>query len=81
VKGKFLAGSSVTIADCMAMAILQNADDLHGVPIPADCPALVAWHDSFSKRPSALPATYPPAVLELAFGGLTGKSMASGAHV
>lgn len=81
VRGEFLAGSSVTIADCMAMAVLQNADGLHGVPIPADCPALAAWYDRFSKRPSAAPATYPAPLLELAFGGLTGKMKASGAHV
>lgn len=33
----FLAGDQVTIADCVAMAMLQYARDFYTVPIPPDC--------------------------------------------
>lgn len=32
--GPFVAGSKVTIADCITMATLQFADEFYGAPIP-----------------------------------------------
>jgi glutathione S-transferase len=66
--GPFLTGPQVTIADCAAMATLQFADRFYGVPVPRDCPHLVAWYGMFSARPSARPPAYPAAMLEKAYG-------------
>lgn len=67
-KGPFLAGSQVTIADCIAMATLQFAENVYGVPIPSGCPTLARWYADFILRPSAASPSYPAPVLALAQG-------------
>lgn len=67
-EGPFLAGPAVTIADCIAMATLQFADNVYGVPLPGSCPALRKWYAHFATRPSAAPPVYPEPVLLLARG-------------
>lgn len=66
--GEFLTGSDVTIADCVAMATLQFAQNLYGVPVPKACPALCAWYDNFALRPSAVAPDYPAPLLAVAYG-------------
>ncbi|MBH0115203.1 hypothetical protein I5E68_19885 [Novosphingobium sp. YJ-S2-02] len=66
--GAFLAGGRVTIADCVAMATLQFADGLYGVPIPDGCDALSECYAMFAKRTSATPALYPEALYAVARG-------------
>lgn len=67
-EGPFLAGSQVTIADCIAMATLQFAENVYGVPIPSGCPTLEDWYTDFGSRPSASLPAYPAPVLTLAHG-------------
>lgn len=55
----FIAGELVTLADCVAMAMLQYASDFYAVPIPPECVKLQMWFDSFSQRPSAKRPPYP----------------------
>ncbi|TKT69473.1 glutathione S-transferase family protein [Aquamicrobium sp. LC103] len=55
----FIAGDQITIADCIAMATLQYADDFYAVPIPSECVKLKNWFDRFSMRPSAAQPKYP----------------------
>lgn len=57
---EFVAGPSVTIADCVAMAALQFTREFYGVPIPSDCPSLIGWYDRFSQRPSVQKLEFPP---------------------
>ncbi|UHD47676.1 ATP-binding protein [Aureimonas altamirensis] len=57
-EGPFLAGSSVTVADCAAMATLQFARDFYGIPIPKDCTRLSQWFLTFSARPSVTAFDY-----------------------
>lgn len=64
----FLAGSQVTIADCIAMATLQFAENFYGVPLPANYSALSAWYAFFSSRPSACLPSYPEPLRALAHG-------------
>lgn len=64
----FLTGDRVTIADCVAMALLQFVQEFYGVPLPDDCPRLAAWYARFLRRPSVPHHTYPPALLSLAQG-------------
>ncbi|WP_198045961.1 glutathione S-transferase family protein [Novosphingobium aquimarinum] len=64
----FLAGDGVTIADCMAMATLQFAEKLYGVPLPEGCAVLRDWYDMFSQRPSAAAPSYPEPLLAAAQG-------------
>lgn len=64
----FLAGESVTIADCVAMATLQYANDFYSVPIPPGCVNLQLWFDRFSLRPSAMRPLYPQVQLAKAQG-------------
>ena len=64
----FIAGSDVTIADCVAMATLQYAADFYEVPIPQDCPKLAQWYTGFSRRPSAVSPIYPQARRSLGAG-------------
>lgn len=66
--GSFLAGSTVTIADCMAMATLQFAEQVYGVPLLGGCGNLADWYATFSARPSAALPLYPAPVLALAQG-------------
>lgn len=67
-QGPFLAGSQVTIADCIAMATLQFAENVYGVPIPSGCPTLADWYANFGSRPSATLPVYPAPMLTLAHG-------------
>ena len=66
--GTFLAGDAVTMADCIAMATLQFAEKLYGVPLPEGCTVLRAWYDMFGKRPSAAVPSYPEPLLAVARG-------------
>lgn len=66
--GPWLAGPSITIADCIAFSALQFAREVYSVPIPDDCPALTSWFDRFSTRPSATAPAYPPEILAVARG-------------
>ena len=68
---EFLAGNSVTVADCVAMATLQYALDFYDVPVPADCPQLARWYDAFSRRPGAASPPYPEAKRAKARGLMT----------
>jgi glutathione S-transferase len=67
-EGPFMAGSHVTIVDCVTMATLQFADHLYGVPVPHDCPALNEWYEAFALRPSTSLSPYPGPVRALAEG-------------
>lgn len=67
-RGPFLGGPTVTIADCIAIATLQFAEQVYGVPVPASCPTLVSWYADFATRPSAALPVYPEPVLMLARG-------------
>lgn len=66
--GPFLTGDAVTIADCVAMALLQFVREFYGVPIPAGCPKLAAWYERFLLRPSVPHHAYPSDLLDLAYG-------------
>jgi glutathione S-transferase len=57
---EFIAGDSVTTADCVAMAALSFARGFYGVPIPSDCARLSGWYARFSLRPSVPTPDYPP---------------------
>lgn len=64
----FLTGETVTIADCVAMALLEFTDQFYGVALPADTPRLAHWYARFAQRPSARHPVYPTEMLELARG-------------
>lgn len=64
--GPFLAGQSVTIADCIGFATLQFAREFYGIPLPDDCPTLQSWYDRFSTRPGVAIPAYPPPLLAMA---------------
>lgn len=66
--GPFLVGAHLTIADCIAMATLQFAEALYGVPLPGGCPVLAEWYAAFGTRPSAEPVPYPTSLLAVAHG-------------
>jgi len=67
-KGEFLAGDKVTIADCVAMAVLQFAEVFHGVPVPSTAPVVGEWYSRFSARPSAVGCVYPQNILDVSRG-------------
>lgn len=56
---EFLAGDTVTIADCVAMATLYYVAGFYDVPIPSDCPRLSDWYARFSLRPSVPVSEFP----------------------
>lgn len=66
--GLFLGGAEVTIADCVAMALVEFADQFYGVTLPADCPKLSQWYSQMSARASTQPPKYPSDMLALARG-------------
>jgi len=68
VVGPFVAGPDVTIADVVAMALLEFVQGFYGVPIPTDCSRLANWYERFARRPSIPALAYPPEELELAYG-------------
>jgi glutathione S-transferase len=67
-EGPFMTGSHVTIADCIAMATLQFAEHMYGVPVPDNCPVLAKWYGEFAARPSASLAPYPEPLRALTCG-------------
>lgn len=66
--GPFLGGSEITIADCIAMALIEFADQFYGVTLSASFPKLIRWYSDMSKRTSARAPHYPPDMLALARG-------------
>jgi glutathione S-transferase len=50
--GPFLAGEAYSMADICALSTIDFATWI-GLPMRADLPALKAWHDRVSARPSA----------------------------
>lgn len=66
--GAFLAGATVSIADCVAIALLQFTSEFYGVSIPKDCPKLLAWYERFSTRRSMPTPAYPAEQLRTAYG-------------
>lgn len=68
IVGPFLGGEALTMADCVAMALLEFTDQFYGVPLPADYPRLAAWYGHFAGRPSAVPPPYPAEMLRVARG-------------
>jgi glutathione S-transferase len=68
VRGPFLLGDTLTIADCVALALVEFADQFYGVPLPNECPKLVDWYTKLSLRPGYVPPEYPPEMLSVAHG-------------
>lgn len=68
IVGPFLAGADMTIADCVAFALLEFTDQFYGVPLPADCPRLADWYAQMATASSAPPAPYPPDMVAVAHG-------------
>lgn len=66
--GPFLTGGALTIADCVAMALIEFVDQFYGVPVPADCPKLAAWYSRLAKRQTMRAPEYPSQMLSLAHG-------------
>jgi len=64
--GPFLCGSTPTIADCVAAALIEFTSQFYGVPLPGDCPKLSTWYARMSKRPSMSLPHYPAQMLEVA---------------
>lgn len=67
-QGPFLTGHEITIADCIAMATVQFAADVYGVPLPERLERLCAWYDLCLQRPSAICPPYPNGFLAVAHG-------------
>lgn len=67
-EAEFLAGDNISIADCVAFAMLQYARDFYAVPVPPDCPRLETWFNRFSARPSARMPVYPEKQRQMALG-------------
>lgn len=66
--GPYVAGSRITIADCVAMALIEFADRFYGVRVPADCPKLAGWYQRLSDRETMRSPRYPEEMLSLAYG-------------
>jgi glutathione S-transferase len=66
--GPFLTGERLTIADCVAMALLEFTDGFYGVAIPGKHSRLVDWHARMSTRPNRSPPIYPAELLSSARG-------------
>ena len=66
--GPFLSGAAITIADCVAMALIEFADQFYDVSLPPDRPKLTAWYRRMRRRPSTRAPTYPEALLVVARG-------------
>jgi glutathione S-transferase len=64
----FLTGDAVTIADVVAMALLEFVQEFYGVELPASCPKLLRWYATFSQRPAVSPCRYPSELKALAYG-------------
>ena len=68
VVGPFLTGPNVTIADVVAMSLLEFVQDFYGVPIPVGCSRLASWYERFAQRPRIPAAAYTPEERKLALG-------------
>ncbi|MGO4138453.1 glutathione S-transferase family protein [Rhizobium brockwellii] len=66
--GPFVAGPNISIADCVAFALLEFTAQFYGVALPADCVNLACWFQTLSDRPAMAPASYPSEMLELSLG-------------
>lgn len=66
--GPFLGGDALSMADCVAMALIEFTDQFYGVPLPRDCPKLASWYSRMSKRETISRAPYPQEMLEVAYG-------------
>ncbi|WEX75148.1 glutathione S-transferase family protein [Sinorhizobium numidicum] len=66
--GPFLAGDVLSMADCVAMALIEFTDQFYGVPLPKDCPKLMSWYALMSERPTVSRPAYPEAMLQVAHG-------------
>jgi glutathione S-transferase len=66
--GPFVAGKTVTIADCISYATIQFANSVYGLQMPEECSALRGWFERFAQRPSAAIPHYPQEALDLAQG-------------
>jgi glutathione S-transferase len=66
--GPFLGGAALTTADCVAMALLEFADQFYGVSLPADCPKLAEWYSRMCEMPSGQAPSYPAEMLKVARG-------------
>ena len=68
IVGPFLCGDALTIADCVAMALLEFTNQFYGIALAGDCPALAARYAKFAERPSAQRPSYPSDMLRVAHG-------------
>lgn len=66
--GPFINGSDLTIADCVAMALVEFVDQFYGVPMLADCAKLAGWYRQLSAREAMRSPRYPQEMLSLAYG-------------
>jgi glutathione S-transferase len=64
----FLTGGRVTLADCVAYALLEFTRDFYGVELPTSCPKLAAWFAGHGQRKRHMACQYPPALAALARG-------------
>jgi len=64
----FLTGERVTLADCVAFALLEFTRDFYAVELPASCPRLAAWLDRYTQRRRDVACRYPPELVALARG-------------
>jgi glutathione S-transferase len=72
--GPFLGGEALSMADCVAMALIEFTDQFYGVPLPGDCPKLLAWYSQMSNRATISRPSYPQQMRDTAYGlpGQTG---------
>jgi glutathione S-transferase len=66
--GPFLGGEALSMADCVAMALLEFTDQFYGVGLPQDCPKLAEWYSRMSERATISYPPYPPEMLKAAHG-------------
>jgi glutathione S-transferase len=66
--GPFLGGDRLTLADCVAFALLEFTRDFYAVPLPASCPKLAAWYAGFAQRKRDTLCRYPPELAAIARG-------------
>lgn len=66
--GPFLSGGTPSMADCVALALIEFTDQFYGVPLPKGCPKLTSWYASMSSRPTVSRPPYPEELRRLARG-------------
>jgi len=66
--GPFITGGTLTIADCVGMALIEFVGQFYGVEVPADCPKLAEWYARLSERETMRPPEYPSQMLSQARG-------------